>query len=1299
MFGALFMNKKRLRKQVLFIFSFIISPLGFTQTKSEKHPGSEDSDTQAMTSSPKTPDIKAEDCTFISETYRKAIAKHHIKELPSPEQEKQNPFDVRLYEELLQKLGVSDQSYYTQAGLKDDFENLRHPGSWNRLSKDEENRSQEIMARHLKNFRKCLDQSISTIKKEYSQLSFESLDPVAKELFKGLKATKQNKTSDQELKSNKDIISYFNEKLNYYTGLCQKANIPPFIADTISPEAYQAFMLTWQQDHFGQGTLNKLKLKKATTNENPFDGDFLQLNLIPKQIFGSDFEIDKKGDPYFRVSSCVTGECEKSLEKTLSEINKDPAKKEALERSVYAYTQINKEIEEAISKEGDTAQAFQHFKGISQENGLEFSYDAKTDRIRSDPRLFSEVLHKSFSEIQNEKDPTKRKELLKKHFPSIISLQILYGQQSKDRYLSYYGLENKDLTKENQDQFRALSDKTVKKEAEITEEIKKQKDEIFSVITKKDDEEFHKALENPILSGEASSKTKSGFSFFPKEPEEIATRSKEITKSLDAVKAKTSKLNAQKELAFHIVELSSLQNELIRIQKKKDQGKLLSSHEIKNERDLARDIKLLLDKTLPNLDKKDQEEARKSIEEWNRAYANKSDPKKMIEISRTWPIEKWIKNTSKFKTLDDENEKLANLFNSYLGLKQLGEQQLASYELLQEKKPKTIILGDQALVPISPDKASDGFKVIPAFGSSPQSLETQLSEISHDLDKDLKSLHIAKLRYKGFEFDENSKVPLEQQIANQSDSPLSGMGLGFADIGYGIKDMITLQPIKAGPTTQKYLNNQSATNNRIQETIEKARELGLPRHSLLQTELGLPQSMESLATDEKSNAAYRFALDSFYSDAQGNYKSAMGAMASLPLGGAASAGGRFLVNYARIARLTAAAETGAGAATGLRGATTALVRAPVRTTAAQALSEISLQQALKESALNMGMLTMFSGVTTGLSNVNEAIQKRDASSLTKNWGHVIAGAFDPHMAIYAGFPAITEPLGKSAAAALANKGLSKTASAGAEQLVHHGYWTYLGIEGYREQEKHLGDYQTNIAEEGTNFSAKRENLQTGFITNSKDDLEFNPEEAQKQSADAIQSINNMKKEYKIADVNKWIHAGAGIGIPVRGAIRGTIKKNRDLRPALSTTQALKEIGIKDPLLKGLSPEGLSSYLKENPDIQQKAEYYLDTSLKNYEIDAIKDVEAAERAFMNKLLPKKSLNKKIADIKTEYAYRARSARITADLAKGEYRSVEEHPLYQDTPQLENEQNVDSEDKGDKPICCGVSDQVKVDLKND
>ncbi|MEI7441613.1 MAG: hypothetical protein WCK43_08315, partial [bacterium] len=111
------------------------------------------------------------------------------------------------------------------------------------------------------------------------------------------------------------------------------------------------------------------------------------------------------------------------------------------------------------------------------------------------------------------------------------------------------------------------------------------------------------------------------------------------------------------------------------------------------------------------------------------------------------------------------------------------------------------------------------------------------------------------------------------------------MGIGFMDIGYGIKDMALLQPIKASPTSQNYLDHQFSTNESIQENIQKLRELGLPRHTLLQSELGVPQSMESLATDQKSSQAYRLALDSFYSDQQGNYKSAMGAMASVPLGG------------------------------------------------------------------------------------------------------------------------------------------------------------------------------------------------------------------------------------------------------------------------------------------------------------------------------------------------------------------------------------------------------------------------------
>jgi hypothetical protein len=1286
-FGASIMNKKRLRKQVLFIFSLTLSPLIFTQTQ-KSHDSSDK--TPAETGEPKTPDIKAQDCTFISETYRKAIAKHYLKELPTPEQEKQNPFDVRAYEELLQKLGFSDQSYYTQAGLKDDFENLRHPSRWERLSKSQENRSQEIMARHLNNFRKCLDQSISTIKKEYAQLSYDNLDPVAKELFKDTKG------ADQDIKRNKDIISYFNEKLNYYTGLCQKAHIPSFIAENIDDDFYKAFMLTWQQDHFGQGSLNKIKLKKATTNENPFDADFLQLNLIPKQIYGSDFEIDKRGDAYFRVSSCLTGECIKSVDQALSEINKDPTKKAALAASVTEYKKLNKEIEEAIYKTGSTTEAFNHLKQLSEENGLEFSYDAKAGRITSDPRLFSEVLHNQLSECRDEKDWGKKRQLLENILPSLKSLQALYGQESIDRYLSYYGLENKNLAKKRKDQYAELSDKTSKDEAEIIDDLKKQKSKVFSFISKKDDEEFHKALENPILLGESSSKKKSEFSFFPKKPEEIITRSKEVTKSIEAVADKINKLSAQKELAFHNLEISSLQEELIRIQKKRVEGKLLSSHEIENERELARDIKLLLDKALPNLDKKDQEEARKSIEEWNRAYANKSDPKKMIEISRTWPITQWMIEAPRLKALNQDEENLRKLLKSYSDLRRIEEQQLATHELLQDMEPKTIIMGDQALVPISPEKTSEGFKVIPAYGPSPQSLETQISEISRDLERDLKSLHVAKLRYKGFKFDENSTVPLEQQIADQSESPLSGMLYGFADIGYGIKDMATLQPIKAGPTSQKYLDNQFSTNKRIQETIEKARELGLSRHSLLQAELGLPQSMESLATDEKSKAAYSFALDSFYSDTQGNYKSAMGAIASLPLGGAWSAGGRFLVNYVRIARLTAAAEAGAGAATGLRGATTALVRAPVRTTAAQALSEITLKESMKASAQNMGMLAGFSGGTTLATNINEAIQKGDASSLGKNWEHVIAGAFDPSMAIYAGFPAITEPLGKSAAAALANRGWSKPVSAFAEQTVHHGYWAYLGYEGAREQIKHLEDFDTHIAGAGVNLGEKIEALRAGYIIKANGKPEYNPEEAQKQLADAIQSIKNMNKEYSVAKWNAGIHAGAGIGIPVASGFRGVLKSKTHI-PAYTSRQALKEIGYKGEAPKSFDPQSL----KDNPEIQKTAQDYLTSEMKRLEQEKTQKTQGKSAEEIKK-------------INEDFEIQARAVRVTADLAKGEHTKAEDHPLMKPyesgisrNPQNEarSDQKLDTSDrepqeqgpKEQTPPSCGPSEGIKIDLK--
>lgn len=1296
-FGASFMNKKRF-SNTLSLFISLFSLQGFSK---ENNPPVKMHETPEEVKTPKEqiPEISEKDCGFISEAYRKALASYYSKELPSASEQKQNPLDSRPYEDLLIKLEISDKSYYTQAGLKEDFENLRHPDSWKNLNKSEETRSQKIMARHLDNFRECLDKSISTIKKEYSQLSPSTLDPVAKQLFKELKGSKQSSPSDQELKRNNDIISYFNEKLNFYTGLCQKAHLPPFVADTIPLDAYKAFIATWQQDHFGRPAMEKLKLKTASTNGNPFDEDFLQLNLMPKQNFGNDFEMNQKGEAFFRVSSCVSGECSQSLEKTLANINKDPQKRAAFEKFVSAYKDQSEEVQDAVSNDGSTVTAFKQLKTLSQQNGLDFSYDTKAGRITSDPRLFSEVLPEKLTEFKSEKNPDKRRELAQQLAPSLEALQTLYGEETTDRYLSNYGLENKEKAKERKSQFEELSTRSNKNEEQILEELRRQRKEVFSEVK---NEEFQKALENPVLLGEKSSKKKSGFSLFESSPEEIATRSKEISRSIEAISSAITKSRATKEGLFHTNEISSLQNELMRIHNKKQNGESLSDYEIKKEPQLSRDIKLFLDKTIPHLEKTDSQEAKQTMQEWLTVY--KKDPQKMIEIARNWPVEKWVSNSSKAKSYNQTEEKLVTLYKHYSQLKGLDEQQSSAYELLQDNKPKTLVMGDQALVPLSPDEKSKSFKVIPAYGSSPQSLESQVSLISKDLDKDLKSLQIEKLKYKGIKIDVNSDRPVEEQIADQSENPLRGMGIGFMDIGYGIKDMTLLQPIKASPTSQNYIDHQFSTNESIQENIQKLRELGLPRHTLLQSELGLPQSMESLATDQKSSQAYRFALDSFYSDQQGNYKSAMGAMASVPLGGAASAGGRFLINYARFARLSAVATNGAEAASGLR-AVTAVAQAPLRATAAQAASKITLNQSLSDSVGNIKMLGMFSGATTAASNLNEYAHTGDTNRLTKNWEHVITGALDPSMAIYAGFPALADPLGKGAAQALANRGFSKAASTAAEQGIHHGYWAYLGAEGAAEQIKHLGEFKNHIEESNLNFNTNRKDLGAGFVRDGEGNLTYNPQEAQKQSADAIKSITSMSKELSIAKVNAVIHGIAGIGVPVHSAYMGV--KSAKFQPALNSRQALTTIDYKGEIPKDLSPGSL----KNNSEVQKSAQEYLSTEIQKKRDEATQKIyEADQKLSSNKISQKKYLME-IEKIKQEFELQAKATRITADLAKGEYVKAEDHPLSKpDTfskTSTQPAQNIDNSDnangktpdksKEKAPLCCGVSDKVKIDLK--
>ena len=78
---------------------------------------------------------------------------------------------------------------------------------------------------------------------------------------------------------------------------------------------------------------------------------------------------------------------------------------------------------------------------------------------------------------------------------------------------------------------------------------------------------------------------------------------------------------------------------------------------------------------------------------------------------------------------------------------------------------------------------------------------------------------------------------------------------------------------------------------------------------------------------------------------------------------------------------------------------------------------------------------------------------------------------------------------------------------------------------------------------------------------------------------------------------------------------------------------------------------------------------------------------------------------IERIKQEFELQAKAARITADLAKGEYSKVADHPLSklgtQPAQNIDNSDNADSkipdQSKEKDPLCCGVSDKVKIDLK--
>ena len=1314
-FGASFMNKKRF-SNTLSLFISLFSLQGFSQDHPTNIPGTSKTEQQQ--------EIKEETCSFISETYRQAIANHYNKELPSSDQNNKDNFDPRHYRDLLLKLGINnnESTYYSQASLKEDYEKIRNPTYDNIKSKDFRI-SQETIAKYIDNFRNCLDSSITAIKKEHYKLeNFDSLDPVAKDLFKNLK----NENS-KKIKENEDVISYFHEKLNYYTGICQKAHFPPTIDAAINETLYSSLIAGWLEDNFGAKKRHALKMQMVQGHSRP--SDLFHIKLAIKQQFGNSFETNLKGEPYFRISSCLSGKCKESLKDFIKSKSSQPA----FQKLITDYKEEISDIKDASNPIGNKASHFAYLKKLSEDNKLYFSYDPKNQRIIADPKLFSDVLPDLFKQ-GNEDDKKSAKQ----------ALDVFFGKNPTLKYLSYINPESewvkaKNITDENE--FRSYSDQFTKDYQAKLSELKDKRNEVLNIF--KDQKDLQTSLKNPLLLqdkdndketlikkslSKASATWDSAKKFTAKHlgqekasTEELNTRWTEATRSMNAIDQQINRLH---DKDFNPDKIIKYQKELKRINNKREKGSTLTEYEKKLEPQIATELLALLTKAVPFLSENDSKDLHsklnklcsflkniRSITEYG--YSNychyptedTRDPQEMTQRVREWPIEKWFEDSDKVKTFIQNTTKLETLKTLYRNTISMDQELLQSHETLISKKPTALILGNQAIIP-DPNE-SQKFRIMPAYGNSPDSLESQVNQIKHDLDQDLETLQINQYKFKGFKID-NKRNPstgeletsLTEQLEGQRGNALYGLGYGTMDFIYRAEKLFPLLrdhtigvPLAlithtndaitgnskphtdASPQTQAFLQQQNETYKNVEENVQKIKDLGIPNYASTQDALALPFSLETINLDYVHDHSAQLAIESYNLTAD-NYNTAVEAIATLPVGSVAWGGSRLALNAGKIVRSVAIAEKGSRLTT-----LGSLYRKGALA------GEITLEAGMKAAAHNQLTLFGFGGATTLASNVSHNGQKHGLSfsewnNLLEGMDHAVLGSLETSGAFYTAAPNILSPIGDLAGKGAALARLPQGASVIAKNAVEHGYWGKLGWESWNEQTHALENSEKEMDKDTRAFVKKELQLMAGFIIGPDGKPKFDPKAAQKEAAQYFKQKSNHERDIILAQRDKWIHGVAGMGLPALQIHTG-IRSGLKTEPAFNARQALQTIGYKGAIPKDLSPE----FLQENQEIHALAnQYYINRTL---EIEAERTSEleqerAKQKKPQDEEKDKTSMSKKEKEINLEKDAQLIAAGINVNLAKGTIRSRSQEP--EGPPPLpETKRETES---------CGVSNAIEI-----
>jgi hypothetical protein len=1260
-------------------FIFLLTTPSFSQDTNTTSPTNEQQQgthsPQASQNDPAFLEKTEQACSFISETYRSAIAKHYSKELPLFDDKNKNTFDPRPYSELLQKFQIESPGY-TQVELKEDSEKLRRP-TYDNIKSKEFRISQETISKYINNFKKCLDGSLAAIKKEHFSLErFDNLDPVAKELFSTLKNEVR-----KSLRGNHDLISYFHEKLNFYTGICQKAHFPPHVSDMIAPlygslmtpPLYGSLMTLWLDDNFGAQKRESIKMKISSGKGTPSDVFHLKLSL--KQVYGNNFETNLKGEPYFRISSCLSGRCKETIKQYVKHKMNEPAFQDLIKN----YSADMADATDSTKPTGGRASYFAYLNKLSNNHDLKFSFDEKAQAIAADPKLYSEVLPKIIKQGTDEEKIAAKE-----------ALSMFFGEKPTQKYLSYVDPSSHSVAEdklEAEQKFSKFREDYIKKHKTNLDALRTNKNEILALF--KDEKDLQKGLNNPILLGEEESKP----SLWQNSAEEIE---KFLRKRLGKEKVSTEELKTswaeamqsirsidQQKTKMHEEDVNpdkiiAYQKELKDIHNKRLSGTPLTEYEKKIEPQIAKDLLALLTKAVPFLKESDSKDLDLKLKKlcfflkdtgslkssFKKGYSgychyptgDTQNPQEMTQRAREWPLEEWFKRSPKLKTFQDKIAKLDALKKNYEELLQLDNSLLQNHESLKSTKPLTLVLGNQAIVP-DPQNAQN-FRVIPAFENNPSSLEHQVKQINHELAKNLELLQINQYEYKGFRVDEKRDpstddlvTPLEEQVEGQRGHALKGLWIGA-------KDFVQRG---ASPETQEFLDKQNKILRDVEENLQALKNLGIPEYAQTQESLNLPYSLETLNAENILKNSRSLAIDSYNSTAD-NSNAFAEAIATLPAGATLFGVGHTATNLARMTRTALAAQKGSRVAT-----FGSLYRSGELTMIAREggqIGKITYKDALKAAYHNQKTLLGFGVASTGTSEIYRQAKLNgldprewNGFDLIEGMQPAILGSLELEGAQYILYPFLWAPVANMATRGAAMARLPRGASVLAKNTIEHGYWAKLGWESWSEQTHALENSKKEDDKNTRDFVQKELELMAGFVRSDKD-LKYDPEAAKKEAESYFKQKSKNERDINIAEVNQWIHGFFGIGFPAWQIAKGT-RIGLKTEPALDARQALKTMGYRS-IPKDLSPESLG----KNKEIQDFAnEYYLK---KTIEIENDKDLKPDQ--------------KHAALI---------AAGINVNLVRGTLKSQAEAPEAPPPPQQEK-QEAES---------CGISDAIKIEAKKE